>query len=172
MQIRLEQSDDVESIWQINTSAFATNAEARLVNLIRDSDCECISLVAEIDSDKGSIIVGHILFSPVELSHNRTNIKLMGLAPMAVTPEYQKQHIGSMLVKAGLEQCKMRGYDAVVVLGHPSYYPRFGFVPASRFNLQSEYDVPDEVFMAIELNSGALENNDGVIRYHPAFNQV
>ena len=93
----------------------------------------------------------------------------MGLAPMAVLPGRQRQGIGSELVRAGLDECRRLGFGAIVVLGHAEYYPRFGFVPASKFGLKSEYDVPDDVFMALELIPGALRGRAGTIRYHPTF---
>jgi putative acetyltransferase len=96
----------------------------------------------------------------------------MGLAPMAVLPARQRQGIGSALVRDGLGRCRELGYEAVVVLGHPGYYPRFGFVPASRFGIGCEYDVPAEVFMALELVPGALRGKPGTIRYHPAFAEL
>ena len=96
----------------------------------------------------------------------------LGLAPMAVAPEYQQQGIGSALVRSGLEHCRAAGYKAVIVLGHPRYYPRFGFVPASHFNIRSQYDAPDEAFMALELEPGALGEIGGVVKYHPLFDQV
>ncbi|MEX0724892.1 MAG: N-acetyltransferase, partial [Planctomycetaceae bacterium] len=85
---------------------------------------------------------------------------------------HQRQGIGTALVTAGLERCREAGYDAVVVLGHRGFYPRFGFVPASRFEIRSEYDVPDEVFMIAELRPHALDGASGVIRSHPAFKDV
>ncbi len=96
----------------------------------------------------------------------------MGLAPMAVAPEHQRKGIGSALVRAGLEQCKQLGFAAVVVLGHPEYYPRFGFSPSSRFGINSEYEVPEEVFMAMELQPGALSGKTGRVKYHAAFSNV
>ena len=123
-----------------------------------------VSLVA-IDGDD---IVGHIAFSPVTLSSSATRA-IAGLAPMAVLPSYQRRGIGSALVHAGLERCAEVGFSAVVVLGHPKFYPRFGFEPASRFGLRSTYDVPDDVFMALELVDGALQGTSGVVHYDPAF---
>jgi putative acetyltransferase len=96
----------------------------------------------------------------------------MGLAPMAVLPEYQKQGVGSSLVRDGLVEVHRTGFNIVVVLGHPDYYPRFGFFPASQMQLRSEYPVPNEVFMVIELEPGALKGKHGLVKYHPEFARV
>ena len=168
MNIREEQPSDIEKTWEVNSEAFETEAEANLVNALRSSGCTYISLVAETETN----IVGHILFTPVELSGDYNKIKIMGLAPMAVFSQYQNKGIGSKLVEAGLELCKSRGYDAVVVLGHPNYYPKFGFEPSVKYNIKSEYDVPDDVFMVLELVPGSLKTHAGVIKYHEAFNSV
>jgi putative acetyltransferase len=85
---------------------------------------------------------------------------------------YQRKGIGLALVRTGLEQCRQLGFDAIVVLGHPEYYPRFGFVPSSRFGIDSEYDVPEEVFMAMELKPESLDGITGRVKYHAAFNSV
>ena len=168
MNIRAELSSDIEKIWEINRDAFGTEDEANLVNALRSSGCTYLSLVAEIEDE----IAGYILFTPVELSGNKNNLKIAGLAPMAVSSRYQNKGIGSKLVKAGLDRCKSSGFDAVVVLGHPNYYPKFGFTPAVKFGIKSEYDVPDEAFMILELVQGTLKNHKGTIKYHEAFNSV
>jgi len=168
MNIRKERSSDVEKIWKVNSEAFETEVEAKLVNSLRKSGCPCISLVAEIENS----IVGHILFTPVELTGNKNKLKIMGLAPMAVLDQYQNKGIGSELVMAGLKCCQSLGCDAVVVLGYANYYSRFGFVPSVKYNIKSEYDVPDDVFMMLELVPGVLTNYKGVIKYHDAFNDV
>ena len=93
----------------------------------------------------------------------------MGLAPMAVSSEYQKKGVGSQLVKAGLEHCSTSGVDAVVVLGHPDYYPKFGFVPSVKFGIKPELDVPEEVFMIQEIKKGCLDGRIGTIKFHEAF---
>ena len=167
MLIRIEKEDDKAAVYQINAAAFETTAEANLVDVLREQAEPTISLVAENDAT----VIGHIMFSPVTLSTD-PDLKLMGLAPMAVIPAGQSQGIGSALVRAGIEHCKELGFRAVVVLGHSEYYPRFGFVPASRFNLRWEYDVPDEVFMAMELEPGAFDGKSGVVKYHAAFSNV
>ena len=168
MIIREEKNTDKEILWDINQEAFGGLDEANLVNALRESGCPYISLVAEVDQQ----VVGYILFTPVTLSGNKTGLKLIGLAPMAVLSKYQRQGIGSQLVEAGLERCKELGYDAVVVLGHPTYYPKFGFTPAKQFGIQSEYEVPDDVFMILELTPGSLKGNQGTIQYHEAFNSL
>jgi putative acetyltransferase len=164
MRIRLERPADVAAVRAINEAAFGAGQEANLVDALREREKAHLSLVAE----RNGSILGHILFSPVTLL-GHADVKIMGLAPMAVSPTEQRQGIGSALVSGGLDRCKQRGVDAVVVLGHPTYYPRFGFTPASRFAIRSEYDVRDDVFMALELERGVLHGKSGVIRYHAAF---
>jgi putative acetyltransferase len=165
MLIRSEKEDDRAAAYAVNTSAFETPSEANLVDTLREQLRGIVSIVAE---DNGAL-VGHIMFSPVSLS-GHPRLEIMGLGPMAVAPEHQRKGIGSALVRAGLEQCKQLGVDAVVVLGHPEFYPRFGFSPSSRFGIDSEYEVPEQVFMALELQSEVLSGKAGRIKYHAAFN--
>lgn len=167
MLIRAEEQRDWAAVHAVNVSAFETPAEASLVDVLRQQAQPCVSLIAE---DNGAI-VGHIMFSPVSLSGHPA-LRIMGLAPMAVAPEQQRKGIGSALVHAGLEQCKQLGFGAVVVLGHPAYYPRFGFVPSTRVGIGCEYDVPEEVFMVVELQSGFLRGASGKVAYHAAFSSV
>lgn len=167
LQIRPERPADFASVHRVNEAAFGTSTEANLVDALRQQADPIISLVADADGS----IVGHLLLSPVTVS-GHPELKIMGLAPMAVLPAEQRQGIGSALVRAGLERCSELGYGAVVVLGHPAYYPRFGFVPASRFHIGCEYHVPDEVFMAIEIEPGALHGRSGTVTYHAAFADV
>ena len=167
MIIRAEEKKDCAAVRAVNVSAFETALEAKLVDALRAQAQPFISLVAE---DKG-VVVGHIMFSPVSLSGHPA-LQIMGLAPMAVSPDRQRAGIGSALVRAGLEQCARVGFGAVVVLGHPAYYPRFGFVPSTRFGIGCEYDVPEDVFMVVELQPGFLRGASGTIRYHAAFSSV
>ena len=165
--IRSEDVSDWAAVHAVNISAFETPVEANLVDALRSQAQPIISLVAV---DSGSL-VGHIMFSPVTLS-DHLDLNIMGLAPMAVVPSHQSRGIGSDLVRVGLDRCRELGVEAVVVLGHPEYYPRFGFVPSVRFGIRSEYEVPDEVFMVVELQDGVLRNAPGTVRYHQAFNEV
>ena len=164
MRIRPETDADHATVRAVNEAAFETPAEADLVEGLRRRDISLISLVAEVEG----VVVGHILFSPVSLAaHDHLN--LMGLAPMAVVPDYQRKGIGSALVRQGLVRCKDLGICAVVVVGHAEYYPRFGFVSAERYGLRCEYDVPADVFMVAELEGGALTGASGLVRYDDAF---
>lgn len=167
MRVRAEETQDWAAVQAVNETAFETAAEARLVAVLRDQARPIVSLVAE----EGGTIVGHIMFSPVALP-GHADLKIMGLAPMAVAPAHQRRGIGSALVRAGLERCKELGFGAVVVLGHPEYYPRFGFSPSVRFGIGCEYDVPDEAFMLVELQAGFLQGASGKVRYHAAFNNL
>lgn len=155
------------AVYALNVAAFETQAEANLVDALRQQARPVISLV----SVEHQAIVGHILFSPVKLS-GHSELMIMGLAPMAVAPKHQRKGIGSALVRAGLEQCKKLGGGAVVVLGHPEFYPRFGFSPSASFGIRCEYDVPEEVFMILELQPDFLDGISGKLEYHSAFSSV
>jgi putative acetyltransferase len=124
-----------------------------------------LSLVAEKDGH----VVGHILFSPVTIEPFAGQVSAVGLAPMAVLPDQQGKGIGTRLVEEGLAELRRLGHDVVVVVGHPDYYPRFGFKRASLFGLRTEIDCPDEAFMAIELRPGALAGRGGRVRYRSEF---
>ena len=169
MLVRAEEKKDWAPVHEVNASAFETPDEADLVDILREQAPPVVSLVAE-DEDDG-VIVGHIMFSPVSLP-GYPELKIMGLAPMAVAPEYQGKGIGSAIVRAGLEQCKQLGFGAVVVLGHPESYPLFGFTPSTRFGIGCEYEVPEEAFMLIELHPGYLRGASGKVEYHAAFKNV
>lgn len=166
--IRVEHAGDEVAIADLNDAAFGGTEESRLVASLRRSGHATISLVAAARHH----VVGHILFSPVTVETSGPAIAALGLGPMAVSPDWQRRGIGSSLVKAGLEECVTRGCEIVVVLGHPHFYPRFGFRPAHLLGLRSEYAVPDEVFMAMELVDGAMMGRRGLVRYLPEFGSV
>lgn len=165
--IRAETAEDIPAVRRVNELAFCQPDEADLVEALRATAHPHISLVAV---SKGQV-VGHIFFSPVTLEAEDSTFAILGLAPMAVLPEYQRQGIGSQMVREGLKECQRIGCDVVVVVGHPEYYPRFGFVPASRKGLRCEYPVPDEVFMVAELKPNALSGR-GLVKYRPEFGGV
>jgi putative acetyltransferase len=160
----IERPEDVSAVHAIHSAAFGRPDEAHMVTAVRDAGAAAVALVAGIDGRP----VGHVLFSAVTID-GRSEPSGLGLAPIAVLPSAQRSGLGSRLIEAGLERCRMLGYGYVVVLGHPAYYPRFGFTRASSFGLRCAYAVPDEAFMALELQAGCLEGKPGVVRYLPAF---
>ena len=165
--VRNEYYDDLEQIRFVNEQAFGQTAEADLVDRLRDSEQVVLSLVAEADRK----VVGHILFSPVSIKG--ADIRLAALGPMAVLPVHQRHGIGTLLVREGLEMVQSLGYQAVVVVGHPRFYHRFGFKPAGECGLTlSRRDVPPEAFMALELQPGGLENAHGTICYADEFDRL
>ena len=161
--IRQEAPQDREAIRLTNHLAFAGEDEAALVGRLRDSGAAALSLVAVVDGN----VVGHILFSNLVIETAHGAVGALSLAPMAVKPEFQRQRIGSALVRRGLEQCQEQGHSIVVVLGHPKYYPRFGFSTKLAENLHGPYS--GEAWMALELREGALNGVCGTVRYPEAF---
>jgi putative acetyltransferase len=168
MKIRCETPPDYLAIAEVNTLAFDQENEAKLIEKVRHSERYIpeLSLVAEIDN----LIVGHILFSYIDLVGEET-LKVLGLAPMAVRPQFQNQGIGSALVKAGLEIAEARKEALVIVLGHAHFYSRFGFQPSVLYDIESPFPVPDDVFMA-KLLKGYQEIYKGKVVYPSAFNEV
>ena len=162
--IRDEKRDDRGAVRAVNERAFDRPGEADPVEALHREGASAVALVAEWATE----VVGHILFSPVEAAVG-SGKRLLGLAPMAVLPSFQRQGIGRQLVGEGLVRCAAAAFDGVVVLGHPGYYPRFGFAPAHLFGLRCQYDVPPEVFMALVLPQRSLSGVSGLVRYHAAF---
>ena len=165
IKIREEQPQDIDAIRKVNDKAFGQPVEGVIVDKLRENCENLLSLVAVMDNH----VVGHILFSPVTLESDGKTIEGMGLAPMAVLSEYQGQGVGSRLVRAGIEKLKEKGCPFVIVLGHAEYYPRFGFEPASRHGIRSEWDVPDDVFMIFVFDESAMQGVSGVAKYRPEF---
>jgi putative acetyltransferase len=160
--VREEGPDDRAAIREVNDRAFDQPLEGRIVDALRAHGAVQLSLVAQVDDR----IVGHILFSPVTAA---TSASGAGLGPMAVTPDQQRRGVGTALIAAGLERLRAAGCPFVVVLGHHEYYTRFGFVPASRYGMRCEWDVPDESFMVHVFDGPATAAAAGLIRYRPEF---
>ena len=166
--IRPERSEDASRVRYINELAFGQPAEADLVERLRQACTDSLSLVAEDDA-----VVGHILFTPVVVESAGRRVLGMGLAPMAVLPNRQRQGIGSQLVRRGLDILRERDCPFVVVVGHPEYYPRFGFDPASTHGLTSQWEgIPDAAFMVLVLDVRAMAGVSGVAKYREEFNEV
>lgn len=168
--IRPETAEDYAAIHEVNALAFRRDVEARLIEALRGSPdfIPELSLVAV----EGGRVVGHILFSPMAIETKDGAVPALALAVLAVRPELQNQGIGSELVRDGLERCRRLGHRIVVVVGHPGYYPRFGFSPARARGLEAPFPVPDEAFLALELVPGALEGVVGMVRYPPPFSEI
>ena len=165
--IRPEGIADAAGVHRVNELAFGRPDEARLVDALRAAANPYLSLVAVNEAGE---VIGHVLLTPITVEGESAESPLLGLGPLAVLPDLQRQGIGSELMRAALEAARALGSGGVVLLGHPEYYPRFGFQPASRWGLRCEYPVPDEVFMALELRPGGFPA--GLVRYHPAFAEV
>jgi putative acetyltransferase len=165
VQVRHERAGDEEAIRDVNDKAFGQSDESRIVDTVRAGGHAALSLVAVVDHR----IVGHILFTPVEIERGASAHRAFGLGPMAVLPACQRQGIGSALVQSGLRECTRLGGGIVVVVGHPAFYRRFGFRRAVACGLRLDFEVPDEAFMVMELTPGSLAAVRGLVRYVPAF---
>jgi putative acetyltransferase len=168
--IRPYRAEDAIAVREVHLRAFEGRGEARTVELLHAAGAAPVSLVAVANPDDR--VVGHILFSPVQIDECGPDPPLMvGLAPVGVVPEYQGRGIGSRLICKGLEACREAGYGAAAVLGEPGYYSRFGFEQASGKGLGNEYSV-DEHFMVAELSKKALDGVSGTVRYRGEFREV
>lgn len=165
--IRPEEPPDVPAIAGIHRSAFGGETELKIVETIRSSAVFIpdLSLVAVSDGQ----VVGHILLSPVHIPTETSDIPALALAPIGVLPGFQRQGIGSLLVERGIQRSRELGHAIVIVVGEPSFYPRFGFTPARARGLEAPFPVPDEAFMVLELIPGALDGITGTVTYPPAF---
>ncbi|MGD9588177.1 MAG: GNAT family N-acetyltransferase [Pyrinomonadaceae bacterium] len=165
MEIRPEEDRDRAAVYELNTLAFGGLEEADLVDRMRAIE-PYFALVAELDGR----VVGHIAFSGLTLNGETT--RFLGLAPMAVLPELQNQTIGSILVTEGVEWMAREGFSAVFLIGHPHFYPRFGFEPAGQLGFTCEFPAPDDAFLVCELTDGCLAGRSGLIEYNSAFKEI
>ena len=162
--IRDERPADIASIRGVNTRAFGRDQEANIVDALRANGAALLSLIAVEERD----VIGHVMFSPVTIGQ----VTGAGLGPMAVVPERQSQGIGGDLVKTGLQRLRNASCPFIVVLGHPGFYPRFGFRPASAYGISCEWPVPDEAFMVIVLDALHMQTVKGMARYRQEFSTV
>jgi putative acetyltransferase len=168
--IRPERTEDYAAVHEVHRLAFGRENEAQLVETLRQSTnfIPELSLVAF----KNGRVVGHVLFSPIIIETQTDTVPALALAPVAVLPEFQNQGVGSELIRRGLKKCQRLGHKIVVVVGHSTYYSRFGFSSARAKRLEAPFQVSDEAFMALELTSKALNGIKGMIKYPLAFDEV
>ena len=168
--IRPETPEDIPAIFEVNFQAFAHYDEANLVNTLRDANIfnPELSLVAVC----GERIIGHIMFPPVTIESPLASTPAVALAPLVVHPDYQCLGVGSALIEEGLDACRSFGHRIVIVVGHPGYYPRYGFRSARAYGIVAPFIVADEVFMVLGLDPGALVGIQGTVNYPEAFDAI
>jgi putative acetyltransferase len=162
--IRQSTSQDESAMREVCRQAFGGDDEGRLVDALREGGHQRVSLVAEL----GGEVVGVIVFSELAIVTESASIPGLALAPLAVLPAHQRRGVGSMLVAEGLRACRESGHAIVIVLGHPEYYPRFGFTAECARPLKCRFG-SGPAFMAIALSDGALDGVSGDVRYAPPF---
>ncbi|MBB6450854.1 putative N-acetyltransferase YhbS [Geomicrobium halophilum] len=171
--IRQERPEDYKDTEKVIINAFADVAlsdqnEHVLVSRIRTSDAFIPSLsVVAINGDKE--VIGHILLSKIKIVDDYQSTESLALAPVSVLPEYQSQGIGKRLILESLEKANELGYHSVIVMGHPKYYPKFGFKKASLWGIKAPFEIPEETLMALELRENSLHHVSGVVEYPSVF---
>ncbi len=169
MKIRLENKNDFNAIKIVNDKAFGQPQEGNVINKLRGSDPQVLSFVAEINSQ----VVGHIFYSTAKIECDNKKIVGLGLAPMAVLPEYQKQGIGKMLIKESLSAITKKYIPFIIVLGHADYYPKFGFEKASKHAISCQWNgIPDEAFMIMILDKEKMSGIHGIAKYRAEWNEA
>jgi len=173
--IRKEKSFDHNWVVELTEKAFESleisdHNEGKLVDKLRKAPTfiEELSLVAELNGQ----VVGHILFTPIIIDNGQLQFQSLVLAPVSVLPEFQRMGIGGQLILAGHQKAVELGFQSVILIGHPEYYPRFGYKPASTWGIKTHYELPsDDVFMAVELTEGALSHVSGMVVFPPEFGE-
>jgi len=170
--IRQETHYDFNEVFELNHLAFGQDNEAKLVDALRNNPNVFVPELSIVATDNHKI-VGHILFTKISVKDDNGNLnESLGLAPMAVSPEFQRSGIGGQLIRKGLEVAKDLGFKSVIVLGHEHYYPKFGFQPADKWKIKAPFDVPSNLFMAIELVTDGLKYISGTVVYPSEFETV
>lgn len=162
IEIREEGPDDVAAVRALNRRAFGQDLEGDIVDALRSNGASVLSLVAT----RNGQVVGHILYSPVSVGGDVTGA---ALGPMSVLPEHQRRGIGSQLVETGNRRLKEAGCPFILLVGHPDFYPRFGFTPASSHGIVCEWEVPDDAFLLLVLDEARMRGVSGLARYRPEF---
>lgn len=165
--IRPETQNDARRIREIHDEAFGRDAEGRLVDRLRDEGLITEALIALSDR-----VVGHVVFSKLQLKGTRSTISAVALAPVAVVPAHQRRGVGSALIREGLRRCAIRGYAAALVLGDPAYYTRFAFSAEPAKRITSVYSPAGIHWMALALHPGALDDVIATVNYPSAFRIV
>jgi putative acetyltransferase len=163
--IRSETNRDINGIYHVNEQAFNRKTEADLVDNLRINKAITLSLIAEVEEK----IIGHILFSPVIVQPDQSDYNSVTLAPLAVLPACQHKGIGSQLIRTGLKECRLLGHDFVFLVGHPEYYPRFGFIQAKSKGLKCEFEAPDEAWMLVQLDKKTSIQTGGTVYFRTEF---
>lgn len=170
--LRQEEQTDFSQVFDLNCTAFGREDEAKLVEALRKNETAFVpelSIVAMIDKK----VIGHILFTIINIKDESGNLyESLALGPMAVEPKVQKNGIGGQLIHKGFEVATDLGFKSIIVLGHEHYYPKFGFEPAEKWDIKAPFEVPSNVFMAIELVPNALKNITGTAIYPKEFKTV
>lgn len=167
IEVRPETGADYVQIDQVIRQAFGQEDESRIVNRLRQTAgfVPELALVAVVENR----VVGHLLLSRIGIETGQETVPTLALAPIAVAPDWQRKGIGGRLIQEGLKRAEALGFESVIVLGHADYYPKFGFRPAIDWNIKPPFDVPSEVFMALELREKALSQAQGTVRYPSEF---
>jgi putative acetyltransferase len=164
MEIRREEPGDTLAIREVNQRAFGQDQEADIVDTLRANGAVLLSLVATVEGR----VVGHAMYSPALIGA----LEGAALGPVAVVPEHQKHGIGGRLIAAGNRMLASSSYPFIIVIGHPTYYPRFGFIPASSRGIRCEWDVPDAAFMVLVLDEATMQDVSGLAKYRDEFSTV
>ncbi len=166
IRVRAETPEDFSAIDVVNLSAFEGEAEAQLIAELRKSPSFVpdLSLVAELNGR----IVGHVVLTRVKLVSDQGESEILALGPMSVVPSQSHRGIGSELIDAAVARARPLCYNAIVVAGHPDYYLRFGFRPASDWGLSCNLPIPEDALTAMELVEGALAGG-GRVEYPELF---
>ena len=161
--IRPEREADFAAVLRVHREAFGEDDVPGIVELLRPSDAYVpeLSLVAELDGEA----VGHVILSRGYLDERR----VLALGPIGVLPDHQRTGVGSALMRESLDRARALGHELVVLLGHTSYYPRFGFVPARELGITGAWDT--DAFMALELVPGGARGG-GTFTFPPAFDDA